>query len=95
MTVGTTADPAQFASQVYAPASADPLTTRTIPFVVPAANTDIRVTFTNAGGDNVGAVLDNVQVSDFGPAAVPDPASVALLTAGGLGLLARRRLRRR
>lgn len=41
-----------------------------------------------SGSDQVD--LDNVRLESFGPAAVPEPASVALLTAGGLGLLARR-----
>lgn len=39
------------------------------------------LSFSNAGGDNVGALLDNVSVS-----AVPEPETLAMLLAG-LGLI--------
>lgn len=92
--VGTAVDPTAFGSQVYVVTGGEPFTTRTIVFAV-AANTDLLVTFTNAGGDNEGALLDNVQVADFAPNAVPEPASLALVGAGAVGLLGGRRLRRR
>lgn len=91
--VGTAGDPTAFGTQVYVVTGAEPFTTRTIVFAAPA-NTDLRVTFTNAGGDNEGALLDNVQVADFAPAAVPEPAGLALVGAGAVGLAGVRRLRR-
>ncbi|RYG24849.1 PEP-CTERM sorting domain-containing protein [bacterium] len=45
-----------------------------------------QLSFANAGNDNVGALLDNVSVQ-----AVPEPASMAALALGGIGLLRRRR----
>jgi hypothetical protein len=54
----------------------------------PTASGNFSLSFNNAGGDNVGALLDNVSVQ-----AVPEPESYALLLAGlGLmGTIARRR----
>lgn len=53
-----------------------------------STNTNYTLNFNNAGGDNVGIVLDNVSVS-----AVPEPETYAMLLAGlGLmGTIARRR----
>jgi len=60
----------------------------------PTTSGNYTLSFHNRGGDNVGAVLDNVNVSVA--AAVPEPESYAMLLAGlGLmGVAARRRNKR-
>jgi len=58
----------------------------TIPFTLAGAD-DIRFSFSNAGSDNQGALLDNVRLSS-----VPEPATVILfgLAACGAGIRRRR-----
>jgi hypothetical protein len=63
------------------------LISRTVTLLAPAT-----LSFTNEGGDDVGAILDNVSVQ--GPSSVPEPASIVLLATGVLGL-ARLTCRRR
>ena len=65
------------ASQTYVVNSADPLTTRTIAFILASPQT-IDLSFHNLGGDNVGAILDNVSLT------VPEGGATAVLL--GLGL---------
>lgn len=67
--------------------SSSPWTTYSLTFT-PTASGTFSLSFNNAGGDNIGALLDNVVVQ-----AVPEPESYALLLAGlGLmGTIARRR----
>ena len=67
--------------------SADPFSTVTLNFT-PGSNSSYDISYQNLGGDNVGALLDNVSVS-----AVPEPETYAMLLAGlGLmGFIARRR----
>lgn len=57
----------------------------TYSFLVDLVDGD-KLTFRNLGGDNVGAMLDNIQVS-----AVPLPAAVWLFGSGLMGFLAMRR----
>lgn len=66
---------------------ADVLATRTLTFTAGAAG-DYSFTFHNHGGDNMGALLDNVSI-----AAVPEPETYAMLLVGlgALGFAARRR----
>lgn len=70
-------------------ASADNYSTWSLGFT-PVANGNYLLSFANRGGDNMGAILDNVSVS-----AVPEPSTAVLALAGLLGLagMARRRQR--
>jgi hypothetical protein len=49
------------------------------------------LSFTNYDSTDYLASLNNAGVLSFTPTAVPEPASLSLLTLGGLALLARRR----
>jgi hypothetical protein len=71
----------------YVLASPDPLTQYSLSFTT-AAGGATSFSFHNHGGDNVGALLDNVSI-----AAVPEPETYAMLLAGlgALGFAARRR----
>jgi len=71
----------------YVLASPDPLTQYSLTFTTSAGGAT-GFSFHNHGGDNVGALLDNVSI-----AAVPEPETYAMLLAGlgALGIAARRR----
>ena len=75
----------------YTLASADPLGTASLVFT-PGATGLYSLSFANRGGDNVGALLDNVSVTTV----VPEPSTYALMLAGlaGMGAVARRRAKR-
>ena len=78
------------ASQSYTMASSDPFTTYMLSFATSGA-ANYQIFFKNNGGDNIGALLDNVKVST-GVSEVPVPAALPLM-ASALGIfgLSRRR----
>lgn len=69
--------------------SADPLAPQSISFT-PGSSGNYTLSFSNAGGDNLGAILDNVAVSTT---PIPEPQTYAMMLAGLATLLvaARRR----
>ncbi len=74
------------ATDTVTPQANDNFSLHTLTFT-PTTSGTYALTFDNLGGDNQGALLDNVSVT-----AVPEPASVALLLAGlGVVGVARRR----
>ena len=78
------------ASQSYTMNSLDPFTTYMLSFTTNGA-ANYQIFFKNNGGDNIGALLDNVKVST-GVSEVPVPAALPLM-ASALGIfgLSRRR----
>lgn len=81
------------ASLDYALASSDPFAAFTLSFT-PGASGTFDLSFQNAGGDNLGALLDNVSVtSNGGVTPIPEPETYALMLAGLalVGCAARRR----
>lgn len=68
--------------------SADPFTTASVNFT-PTTTGSYGFSFENSGGDNVGALLDNVEVS---ASSVPEPGSYALMLVaiGIMGAMRRR-----
>lgn len=73
--------------QVYTLDAAEPFANRTLRFT-PDASGLFSLSFANAGGDDRGALLDNVLVGS-----VPEPQTYALLAAGllAVGFMSRRR----
>jgi hypothetical protein len=72
-------------------ASTDPFSTMFMTFTV-LANDSVQFSFANAGGDNVGALLDNIELNQVAP--VPEPGTLLMLGGGlALGALSLRRRR--
>lgn len=71
-------------SQTYNLLANDPLTSRSVDVVITQPQTT-RLTFQNAGGDNIGALLDDVRISS-----VPSPAGVSMMGLLGAALILRR-----
>lgn len=78
------------ASATYSLASADAFSTRTLSFT-PTTNGAYSLSFANAGGDNVGVLLDRVSIAAGG---VPEPATWAVMLLGFFGLGSTLRVRR-
>jgi hypothetical protein len=79
------------ASSTYSLNSDTPLTLETMSFTV-LAPTTINLSFHNAGGDNIGLILDNVRLNQVS-SPVPDSGSTILFLAigmFGLGLMGRK-----
>lgn len=73
-------------TQSYTLGATEAFSTRSLLFT-PSATGSFALSFANTGGDNVGALLDNVLVvSPTVTAPVPEPTSVALMLAG-LGVI--------
>ena len=73
-------------------AGSAPYATATLAFM-PGASGSFAVSFANAGGDNVGALIDNVSITSAVAAPIPEPESYALMVLGlgVIGAVARRR----
>lgn len=71
--------------------SSTPYATSTLAFT-PAVDGTYTVSFANAGGDNIGALIDNVSISSE-VTAIPEPETYALMLVGlaAVGAMARRR----
>ena len=79
-----------YASPTYTLASSDPLALKQVGFTIGVPGDLLWFSFQNAGGDNVGAILDNVSLDSNETAPVPEPASMLLL-GSGIVAVARRR----
>ncbi len=75
-----------FASHTWTVNPYDDLDTWTVIFMDPTASHTTPIVFSNAGGDNVGAILDNIVLKQ-----VPEPATLLLLGLGLMGLAGIRR----
>jgi PEP-CTERM motif len=81
------------ASLVIGVGATNPYSTRSLSFA-PATDGVYTVSFSNAGGDNVGALLDNVVITSVdgggggGGGSVPEPGSATLALLGLIGLAA-------
>src|SRR5215510_5502208 len=79
-----------FLNETFTLGSGDPLATITRTITV-GAPTTASLTFQNNGGDNIGAILDNVSVDSSDATTVPESKSISLMVVGlaGIGILRR------
>lgn len=81
------------ASQLYTLASNGALASYMLSWVAPTSGT-ASITFSQQGGDNVGILLDNVQLTETAgvtSVATPEPGSIALMISGAVAMLALRK----
>jgi hypothetical protein len=82
------------ATATYSFATLAPFATLSLAFT-PGSSGTYNLTFANQGGDNVGAILDNVAVNaaDAPPPGIPEPATWAMMVLGfsAAGAVVRRR----
>jgi len=78
----------------YTRASSDPFAVAAPISFTPGTSGNYTLSFANQGGDNLGAILDNVSVESIG-APIPEPGTYALMFAGlaAVGVIAHRRRR--
>ncbi len=72
-------------SETFTKTATDPFEVVSRTFTVSNASTG-HIVFENAGGDDVGIILDNVRLNADIPASTPEPATIALLGMGVIGL---------
>jgi len=72
-------------SETFTKTATDPFEVVSRTFTVSNASTG-HIVFENAGGDDVGIILDNVRLNADVPTSTPEPATIALLGMGVIGL---------
>ncbi|MCX6597646.1 MAG: DUF642 domain-containing protein [Acidobacteria bacterium] len=80
-------------SQLYTLASNGALATYMLSWVAPTTGS-ASIMFSHQGGDNVGILLDNIQLTETASvtsAPTPEPGSIALMISGAVALLALRK----
>ena len=80
-------------TQTFTVAAAEAFSTRTLTFT-PTTTDSYSLTFANSGGDNVGALLDNVSIDSNAVAAIPEPETYALMLVGLAAVTAMQRRRK-
>ena len=89
-----TASLGSFFSETFTRTSAEPFAPLSRTFNIAAGST-ARLAFDHTGGDNLGLLLDDVTLTRLDPVgATPEPGSLALMGAGLVGVVLRRRRHR-